>query len=600
MNYRIKILSEMLFSRAESTPKAHIYSYSNPMNWLLSHLKCYRLLVFSAISLYILAWITLGLTPLFLGRIADILIETQSTSHLIEVTLSLILLIGIDGLSRLSSSLLIEVVAQRLVRDVRQELVMSLMDKSQGFFDQQRIANLVAITTEDVVQLATMINPGLLFATQIVFGLLIPVIYLLLVYSEIAIIPFIFVVVYLVTIAFYAKQLAPTMMNQRDTYGKISVQTEEVVTGIRNVKAGSHEQFEKDKFMRHTNNYRTVSKQIGLIEARYLPSFFYALAFGLILFHAMALYLQNIFSVGDVVTVASLVTTMRFSIFGPIMILSYVQMGFVSSQRILDLINTTITMNSNKDGYRELIGGTIKFENVSFGYGDKLCLQDISFQVSPGETLAILGQVGVGKTTLMKLINRTYDPGSGVISIDQVPLQEWDLKGLRTQIANVESNIFLFNATIAENIALSASSIDMKRIVDSAKQAGAHDFVENLPDGYNTVLDENATTLSGGERQRLALARALYANSPILLLDDSTSAVDSVTERQILEAIKLLSAKCTVVMITHRLPLIRLADNILILEQGRCVSFGDHSTLMTHSAQYQRIMATQEMFESGD
>jgi ATP-binding cassette subfamily B protein len=244
--------------------------------------------------------------------------------------------------------------------------------------------------------------------------------------------------------------------------------------------------------------------------------------------------------------------------------------------------------------------GEVVFEDVCFDYGTPLpsqedvcggVLENVSFRTSPGQTIAIVGQTGSGKSSIIKLINRTYDADSGRVLVDGVDVRDWNLEGLRRQISIIEQDIFLFSRTVADNIAYGRPDASREQIEAAARAAQAHDFIMTFRDGYDTVIGERGVTLSGGQRQRLALARAFLTDPRILVLDDSTSAIDSATEDRIQQAIERAAADRTTFLITHRLSQIRWADLIIVLRQGRIAAVGTHAELMETSKAYRNIFA---------
>jgi ATP-binding cassette subfamily B protein len=218
-------------------------------------------------------------------------------------------------------------------------------------------------------------------------------------------------------------------------------------------------------------------------------------------------------------------------------------------------------------------------------------LKDISFAAQPGETIAIVGQTGSGKTALTRLINRIYDADSGRVLVDGVDVRDWSMESLRSQISTIEQDVFLFSRTLAENIAFGCADATLVEIERAAGEAQAHEFITGFRDGYNTEVGERGVTLSGGQRQRIAIARAFLTDPRILILDDSTSAIDSATEDQIQRAMRRISRERTTFLITHRLSQIRWADRILVLRRGELVDQGTHEDLMAHSPDYRRIFA---------
>jgi ATP-binding cassette subfamily B protein len=233
----------------------------------------------------------------------------------------------------------------------------------------------------------------------------------------------------------------------------------------------------------------------------------------------------------------------------------------------------------------------VRFENVHFSYNGQPVLSDVSFQVQPGETVAIVGRTGSGKTTLTRLINRIFDADEGRVLVDGVDVRDWSLESLRSQVSTIEQDVFLFSRSLAENISFGAQDSTQEAIEAAAREAQAHEFVAGFIDGYETVVGERGVTLSGGQRQRIAIARAFLADPRILVLDDSTSAIDSATEDQIQRAMERISSQRTTFIITHRLSQIRWADHILVLDRGALVDQGSHDELMARCADYQRIFA---------
>jgi ATP-binding cassette subfamily B protein len=271
---------------------------------------------------------------------------------------------------------------------------------------------------------------------------------------------------------------------------------------------------------------------------------------------------------------------------------SQVSLGIAGARRILELMNRENNLDQNLAGYAGPMRGHIEFKNVSFGYHEgELTLEDISFTVNPGMTVAIVGQTGSGKTSLVKLINRTYDAQVGQVLIDGVDVKDWNLEALRRSISIIEQDIFLFSRPIAENIAFGKPGAAQEEIETAARAAQADEFIQSFKDGYQTVIGERGVTLSGGQRQRVALGRAFLTDPRILILDDSTSSIDSATEDKIQRAIFTAARGRTTFIITHRLSQIRWADLIIVLRKGRIAAIGSHEDLLHTSEAYRRIFS---------
>jgi ATP-binding cassette subfamily B protein len=275
--------------------------------------------------------------------------------------------------------------------------------------------------------------------------------------------------------------------------------------------------------------------------------------------------------------------------------------GLASARRILELMNAKSELDQNVGGYDADMAGSVSLEHVSFCYHppgtacpSELALGEVGFQVEPGQTVAIVGQTGSGKSSIAKLINRTYDADDGRVMVDGVDVRDWNLEALRRQISIIEQDIFLFSRTIAENIAFGRPGAAPDEIRAAARAAQAHGFIERFKDGYDTVVGERGVTLSGGQRQRIALARAFLAEPRILILDDSTSAIDSATEDRIQRAIDQAASGRTMFLITHRLSQIRRADKIVVLRRGSVAAVGAHEVLMRESQAYRNIFTRYE------
>ena len=582
----------MSTNHSEFTVKdAYQYNQSNVVRWIFSHVLRYKFLFVRAILLYLVAWTAFASARILIGQAADEIVSPTGPDGVIRISLLVLGVLVIDSLSALGGSLSIETIAQRFSRDAREELYISLLGKSQTFHDQQRVGDIMARATDDVNQLNVMINPGVLFISEIVLGFVVPILYISFINWQLTLVPILFVLIYIMVARIYFQRLSPVMYMQRQSFGTMNAGLEETISGIEIVKASAQEGFERRKFEKNARAVRDYLVQQGHIEARYMPILFYGFALGFSFLHAMFLFGQGLLDVGGVVAVVGLVGAMRFPVFISVFAFTLVQLGLAGGRRILELINAKADMDENAGGHSARVNGDIVFDHVSFGYEDGMVLEDISFHVRPGETVAIVGQTGTGKSTLTDLINRTYDVTSGRILIDDVDIRDWNLDSARSQISRIEQDVFLFSRSVAENIAFGAPDATQAQIEQAAKEAQAHDFILSFAEGYETEIGERGVTLSGGQRQRLALARAFLSDPRILILDDSTSAIDSATEDEIQKAIRRAQQGRTTLLITHRLSQIRWADHILVLDGGRIVASGTHEDLLRTSTLYRRIFS---------
>jgi ATP-binding cassette, subfamily B, bacterial len=484
-------------------------------------------------------------------------------------------------------------------RDAREELYLSLLGKSQTFHNRQRVGDIMARATNDVRQLNPMMNPGVSLIVEATIGIIAPLTFIAFLRTELLVAPVLFVIAYIFALRRYVNQLNPVAGEQRFRFGEMNAGLNETITGIEVVKSAAQEVQERLKFIENARRVRNLFVKQGDIEARYLPLLLLGFALTGAFAHGLWMVSQGTLSIGELVAYMGLMGILRFPAFISIFTFSLVQMGIAGARRILELIKEATELDENKGGYSAPMRGEIEFDHVTFRLDNDPAgmpvLKDVSFRALPGETVAIVGQTGSGKTTLTKLVNRTYDVQAGRILIDGVDVRDWNLDSLRSQISTIEQDIFLFSRPIDENIGFGmGQKMDQAAIETAAKSAQAHDFITSFANGYKTVVGERGVTLSGGQRQRTAIARALLTDPRILILDDSTSAVDSATEDQIQRAIKQVLEGRTTLLITHRLAQIRRADKILVLSRAEIVDQGSHEELMQRCDLYRRIFARYE------
>ena len=583
-------------NREFSVEGAHSYNQSNPVRWILSHLWRYKLLMVSFIVAALLVQVLFSGVARLIGVAFDVVIQPDPSPERL-FTLSAIILgvVLFRGVVDIINAWSIETLGQRLERDAREELYISLLGKSQTFHNRQRVGDIMARAANDVRQLNPMMNPGIALITESMIGIVVPLVFIATIKPILLISPVLFVVVFYFAVRLYMRQLNPVSGAMRRQFGVMNAGLNETITGIEVVKSVVQEAQEKRKFVKDASGYRDYFVKQGQVQARYLPLLLLGVALTGAFAHGLFLLSRGQISVGDLVAYMGLMGALRFPAFISIFTFSLVQLGLAGAERILELIQAKTEFDENLSGHTGKIDGEIVFENVSFSYNsaeEKQVLRSLSFRAAPGETVAIVGQTGSGKSTLTNLVNRIYDVSEGRILIDGIDVRDWNLESLRQQISVIEQDVFLFSRSVADNIAFGlgeGSSRDA--IIDAAKAAQAHDFIEGFFDGYDTVIGERGVTLSGGQRQRLAIARALLTDPRILILDDSTSAIDSATEDEIQTAINKVLQGRTTLMITHRLSQIRRADKILVLHQGELIDQGQHEELLERCTLYQRIFA---------
>ena len=585
------------FTAAGTTlPDGHSFDTRSPWRWLFSHLRRHPLLLGGAVLFSIVAWSLFGLGPVLVARVAQVVIDGEGTAALLAAALMLLAVLMGDSLFAMANNLCAVTLGHRLERDARDELYRSLLGKSQTFHNRQRIGDLVARATDDTRHLSQMIHPGLLFTSDMVLGFAAPLVYISLLHPWLLLVPALYAAAFTVTVRHYVRRLGPVLMQQRIQYGRVTAAAEEAISGIEVVKAAVRETWERKRFHGAAGIFRDLFVRQGKIEALYLPMLLYGAAIALALLHGIVLLRAGSIELSQLIALVGLMNLLRIPTFMSAFTFSMVQNGLAGARRILDILTATTELDQNTGGHQATVRGAIAFEGVSFGYrDDQRVLTDIDVRVAAGETVAIVGQTGSGKTTLTQLVNRTFDPSAGRIAIDGIDLRQWNLTSLRSQVANIEQDVFLFSRTVAENIAFARPGASRAAIETAARAAAAHDFITAFQDGYDTTIGERGVTLSGGQRQRLALARAFLKDPRIMILDDSTSAIDSATEDEIQRALRTVQQGRTTLIITHRLSQIRWADRILVLAGGRLAAGGSHDELLATSTVYRRIFSHYEI-----
>ncbi|MQY72130.1 MAG: ATP-binding cassette domain-containing protein, partial [Dehalococcoidia bacterium] len=527
---------------------------------------------------------------IFIGQGFDqIITPGWRTVELLMLALGVLGSAGIQSVTGLIRNFAVEFLAQRIERDCRDELYLSLLGKSQTFHSRQKIGDIMARTTNDVRMLNLMFSPGLMLIIDSLMALIVPIVLIGLLQYRLLLVPSIFTVLLVVTVADYNRRLKPVSIAQREQFGTMNAGLAEAVAGIEVVKANVREKYEWMKFTSNARQFRDYFVKQGMIQARYLPMLIFSVIWACAFLHGLLLWRGGAITLGNVITFMGLMGTLRFPTFISIFSFNLAQLGVAGAERILKLINTQTELDENKAGVVKQTEGEVIFEDVSFSYNGKPVLKHISFTARAGETIAIVGQTGSGKTTLTRLINRIFDADHGRILIDSIDVRDWNLESLRSQISTIEQDVFLYSRTLGENITFGCADADQKKIEQAAREAQAHEFILKFKDGYNTEVGERGVTLSGGQRQRIAIARAFLTNPHILILDDSTSAIDSATEDQIQHAMRRISSERTTFIITHRLSQIRWADRILVLRRGELVDQGNHEELLARCNDYRHI-----------
>jgi ATP-binding cassette, subfamily B, bacterial len=549
-----------------------------------------------------------AVVPVLTGNAFNAMLKpVPDTSVLLPLALTIGISQVIRGALQLGRNFGAELMAQRMERQVRDELYLSLLGKSMTFHNLQPVGDTMARTTNDVREVNYMFSPGVNLVVGSFIFLLMPIFVAGRYHPTLILTPVVFITLYFVFLVKYLRDLAPITDEVRGSFGRMNTHLSESLDGVEVVKGAAQEDAEVDRFVMNASRVRDAFVKQGDLEGRYVAMLLLGSAYAFGLFHALILFRGGLLDLGAVVAYFGLLRLLEFPTFISTWAYSQISLGMSSARRILDLMNRETNLDQNVEGRTEAIKGEVEFRNVSFTYNlhpnppsdgrgmpkgeeqGELVLQNISFKLKPGQTVAIVGQTGAGKTSLVKLINRTYDITQGQVLIDGVDVRDWNLAALRSQISMIEQDIFLFSRSVSDNIAFGKPGADANEVEAAARSAQAEDFIQSFDKGYETIVGERGVTLSGGQRQRIALARAFLTDPHILILDDSTSAIDSATEDKIQRAISNAARGRTTFIITHRLSQIRWADLIIVLRKGRIAAIGTHEELMKTSEAYSKI-----------
>ena len=582
----------MSIESAEFTlPKQYPTDRRSPARWVISHsLRQWPILITAIIGALGNAGL-LSVIQVQVGNAFNVVVApTFDRAALISITLIIMVCAAGRGILQFARNFGFEFAAQKVERNVRRELYSSLIGKSMTFHNLQPVGDTMARATNDVREVNFLFSPGLNMVIGSLTFLIFPLIAAPRYHVQLMIVPGVFIILYFILLRLYLRGLAPITEEVRESFGALNIRLAESLDGVETVKGSAQESGEINVFKNNVSRYKAAAVAQGKKEAQFLPLMLYGIALAAGLLHALLLFRAGLINIGAVVGYFGLLMMLDFPTFASLWAYSRISLGLAGAKRILELMNRENNLDQNAVGFSGSMRGEVEFRDVTFRYGDgEPVLEHFSFKVKPGQTVAIVGQTGSGKTSLARLVNRTYDVSTGKVQVDGTDVRDWNLETLRQNISIIEQDIFLFSRSISENIAFGKPGATQEEIEAAAKAAQAHEFITTFADGYNTVIGERGVTLSGGQRQRLALARAFLTDPRILMLDDSTSAIDSATEDKIQQAIYAAARGRTTFIITHRLSQIRWADLILVVRGGRLSASGTHEELLQTSEAYRRI-----------
>jgi len=535
--------------------------------------------------------------PWFIRQAIDTVMSRGEYSFLILAAGAVVIASALRGLFAFGNQYLAEVTSQRTVYDIRNTLYDRLQRLSFAYHDQTQTGQLMSRATIDVEAVRMFLGRGLLSIAETAVMFIGITVILVLMNWPLALFCMVFMALIGFRAVIVARILRPIWLKVQELLGVMGTILEENLTGVRIVKAFSSQGVESHKFS--TQSRLLYDEQINAARkvAFNMPlmAFLVSLPTALILWYGGRQVISGGLTIGELSQFILYLGMLTMPVRRLGMVTAVASRAISAGQRILEILDTKSAIEE-KPGAVELdrVEGRVSFDNVSFGYDSSHpVLKTVSFTAQPGQLVALVGSLGSGKSTIAHLVPRFYDVTEGTISIDGTDVRDLTLASLRKNVGIVQQDIFLFSATIRDNIAYGAIHADMKSIEDAARTAYLHNFIQSLPGGYDTWVGERGITLSGGEKQRLAIARTLLKDPRILILDDSMSSVDARTERLIRSALAELVKGRTTFIITHRLSIIQNADLILVMDDGNIVEQGKHEELMAKRSLYYQIYQSQ-------
>ena len=556
---------------------------------LMSFAKGYKLkFSIAAISTISLAFVS-AINPYIIGETVNDFVTNQDVSNLVYYIKILLTIVFAEVLLQFMFIYFANWVGQHIIRDIRAKVFRNINSFKMSYFDTTSVGKLVTRVVSDIETIANFFTQGVFMIISDILKMLVVIVVMFVMNWKLALVALVVLPILVYATKVFQVAIKATFQDVRNEIANLNGFVQERVTGMKILQLFTRENIEYQNFKKINNNHKKAHIKTVWYYSIFFPiaEILSSFAIGLIVWFGGYQILEGFTTLGAVIAFIK----MSQMLFRPLRQIAdkfnQLQMGIVSGERVFKIIDTKSYIRKEGQIAASNIQGNIDFKNVRFSYiQDEEVLKGVSLKVNKGETVAIVGATGAGKSTIINLINRFYEIDSGTISIDSIPVEDYELSSLRNQIAIVLQDVFLFSDSIVNNITLKNSLITESQVIDAAKKIGIHDFIMTLPGGYHYNVKERGVMLSSGQRQLIAFLRAYVSSPRILILDEATSSVDSYAEQMIQYATDTITRGRTSIIIAHRLATIKKADKIIVMDKGVIVEEGTHRELLKKSNGY--------------
>ena len=556
---------------------------------LMSFAKGYKLkFTIAAISTISLAFVS-AINPYIIGETVNDFVTNQDISNLVYYIKILLTIVFAEVLLQFMFIYFANWVGQHIIRDIRAKVFRNINSFKMSYFDTTSVGKLVTRVVSDIETIANFFTQGVFMIISDILKMLVVIVVMFVMNWKLALVALVVLPILVYATKVFQVAIKATFQDVRNEIANLNGFVQERVTGMKILQLFTRESIEYQNFKKINNNHKKAHIKTVWFYSIFFPiaEILSSFAIGLIVWFGGYQILEGFTTLGAVIAFIK----MSQMLFRPLRQIAdkfnQLQMGIVSGERVFKIIDTKSYIRKEGQIAASNIQGNIDFKNVRFSYiQDEEVLKGVSLKVNKGETVAIVGATGAGKSTIINLINRFYEIDSGTISIDSIPVEDYELSSLRNQIAIVLQDVFLFSDSILNNITLKNSLITESQVIDAAKKIGIHDFIMTLPGGYHYNVKERGVMLSSGQRQLIAFLRAYVSSPRILILDEATSSVDSYAEQMIQYATDTITSGRTSIIIAHRLATIKKADKIIVMDKGVIVEEGTHKELLKKSNGY--------------